>query len=126
MCGIGVVIRQPGSPCSGPDFNQMIASVAHRGPDGHGATYFALGSQGLSEVASSVEWQIALGHRRLSILDLSEAGKQPMTLDGQVWITFNGEVYNYLELRDEYHLRGTDSRPAQILRCFWLRMLPGA
>lgn len=57
--------------------------------------------RGPVEVDPTDGWQIALGHRRLSILDLSDAGKQPMTLDGQIWITFNGEVYNYLELRDQ-------------------------
>ncbi len=101
MCGICVIIRQPGSPCPGSALDRMIASVAHRGPDGDGTSYFALGSQGLEEVGPAGDWQIGLGHRRLSILDLSAAGKQPMTLDGQIWITFNGEVYNYLELRDE-------------------------
>ena len=101
MCGIGVVIRQPSSRCSAADFKRMIESVAHRGPDGEGTYHFALDARGLVEVDPTDGWQIALGHRRLSILDLSDAGKQPMTLDGQVWITFNGEVYNYLELRDQ-------------------------
>jgi asparagine synthase (glutamine-hydrolysing) len=101
MCGIGVVIRQPGSRCSAADFKQMIESVAHRGPDGEGTAHFALNSRGLAEVDTPDDWHIALGHRRLSILDLSDAGKQPMTLDGRIWITFNGEVYNYLELRDQ-------------------------
>ena len=45
---------------------------------------------------------IALGHRRLSIIDFSDAASQPMGYaDGRYWITFNGEIYNYLELRDE-------------------------
>jgi asparagine synthase (glutamine-hydrolysing) len=101
MCGIGVIIRQPGSPCSVQALNRMIASVSHRGPDGEGTNYFALNSHGIIEVGPEDDWLIGLGHRRLSILDLSSAGKQPMTLDGQTWITFNGEVYNYLELRDQ-------------------------
>jgi asparagine synthase (glutamine-hydrolysing) len=101
MCGIGVVIRQAGSSCLPSSFQQMIASVAHRGPDGEGTSFFALDSRGCSEVDSAEDWQIALGHRRLSILDLSEAGKQPMTRDGKTWVTFNGEIYNYLELRDQ-------------------------
>ena len=73
MCGIAVVIRQPGSSCLAASFDQMIASVAHRGPDGDGATYFALTPRGPVEVDSAEEWQIALGHRRLSILDLSRS-----------------------------------------------------
>jgi asparagine synthase (glutamine-hydrolysing) len=79
----------------------MIAAVAHRGPDGDGHSYFALTPLGVAEVDGEDDWQVGLGHRRLSILDLSDAGKQPMTLDGKVWLTFNGEVYNYLELRNE-------------------------
>lgn len=66
--------------------------MAHRGPDGWGL------------------WQgegITLGHRRLSILDLSENGKQPMSYaDGRYWITFNGEIYNFLEIRAELVTKG--------------------
>lgn len=69
----------------------MTKSIAHRGPDGEGI---------------HVRDGIALGHRRLSIIDL-ELGKQPMTNeDGEVWITFNGELYNYRELRKELETSG--------------------
>ncbi len=84
MCGIAGVL--------GPKASEALAlrmgnSIAHRGPDGSGV--FADG-------------EAALSHRRLSIIDLSENGRQPMTTaDGRFTITYNGEVYNYLELRAE-------------------------
>jgi asparagine synthase (glutamine-hydrolysing) len=65
---------------------RMMEALAHRGPDQYGM---------------HVEDGCSLGHRRLSIIDLSENGQQPMSNeDGSVWITFNGEIYNYRELRD--------------------------
>ncbi len=70
-------------------FITMRDTLAHRGPDDAGAVFFENDS-------------IALAHRRLSFLDLSEAGRQPMcNADGTVWITLNGEIYNYIELRNE-------------------------
>jgi hypothetical protein len=71
---------------------RMKATLTHRGPDGHGS-YVADG--------------ISLGHLRLSIVDLSEAGKQPLTNeDGTIWVTFNGEIYNYPTLRRLLEQRG--------------------
>ena len=71
---------------------RMKARLVHRGPDDHG-----------SHVAEGV----SLGHRRLSIVDLSEAGRQPLSNeDGTVWITFNGEIYNHLELRSRLQAKG--------------------
>src|SRR5690242_19098340 len=71
---------------------RMKARLVHRGPDDHG-TYVAEG--------------VSLGHRRLSIVDLSEAGRQPLSNeDGTVWITFNGEIYNQLELRSRLESKG--------------------
>jgi len=65
--------------------------IAHRGPDGTGW-----------QVLDSAAGPVTLGHRRLSIIDLSEAANQPMTYaDGRYWIVYNGEIYNYLELRTE-------------------------
>jgi asparagine synthase (glutamine-hydrolysing) len=86
MCGIAGLISGAGTPLS-PLIQQMTEAVAHRGPDGQGVW---------------VNGDVALGHRRLSIIDLTELGKQPMTDEetGCV-ITYNGEIYNYLELRDE-------------------------
>ena len=68
----------------------MTSAIRHRGPDGHGARLFCDQADGV----------VALGHRRLAIIDLSDAGLQPMANeDESVWITFNGEIYNYRELR---------------------------
>lgn len=75
-----------------PLLESMKARLVHRGPDDHGS-YVAEG--------------ISLGHRRLSIVDLSEAGRQPLSNeDGTVWVTFNGEIYNHLELRERLEKRG--------------------
>ena len=84
MCGIlgSVGFRHIGHN----ELNQMI----HRGPDDHGEF-------------SDVENLVYLGHRRLSIIDLSHAGCQPMTSDnGCFHITYNGEIYNFLELKKQY------------------------
>ena len=71
---------------------RMMARIVHRGPDMGGAY---------------TDEDIALGFRRLSILDLSEAGAQPMkSEDGNVVVTFNGEIYNFMELRRELEEKG--------------------
>ncbi|HDH40886.1 MAG TPA: hypothetical protein ENG12_00530 [Candidatus Altiarchaeales archaeon] len=70
----------------------MNKRLRHRGPDGEG-TY--------------VDEYVSLGHRRLAIIDLSERGKQPMSNENNsVWITYNGEVYNFKELRDGLEREG--------------------
>jgi asparagine synthase (glutamine-hydrolysing) len=72
--------------------NKMMDSISHRGPDQHG-TYS--------------DRKVMLGHRRLNIIDLSEKGRQPMSNEnGTVWIVFNGEIYNYKELRKELEGKG--------------------
>lgn len=88
MCGIaGFVYDGAASAQARTRVREMIALQRHRGPDGEG--FFD--SQGVS-----------LGHCRLAIIDLSDAGHQPMADHGQrYWITFNGEIYNYLELKEE-------------------------
>jgi len=67
-------------------FKSALDRLAHRGPDGHGVWK---------------EEKIMLGHRRLSIIDLSDQAKQPMEILERYVITFNGEIYNYRELRNE-------------------------
>lgn len=86
MCGISGIIHKDGSPVTHDEIGSINDLIAHRGPDGNGV-FFAHG--------------MALGHRRLAILDVSPAGHQPMSYAGRYVITFNGEIYNYLELRDQ-------------------------
>jgi len=102
MCGIaGIVSRGPQSG-SGDAIVTMTQALAHRGPDGAGYWRLAGGEAGLcaaEELAAPAE--ILLGHRRLSIVD-PEGGAEPMANeDGSVWVVFNGEIYNHLELRRE-------------------------
>lgn len=86
MCGIAGIVDTKDPPAE-HEIEAMIADIAYRGPDGHGTV--VLRGEG-----------VALGHRRLSILDLTEGGKQPMSSpDGRYIIVFNGEIYNFLELR---------------------------
>lgn len=99
MCGIlGIVNIENCSPVDPVLLKQMAATMTHRGPDGAG-------------VWLQPDGQCGLAHRRLSILDLSAAGHQPMgTPDDKVWITFNGEIYNYPELRRQMEARGHSFR----------------
>ena len=88
MCGI-VGQLSFSSPIDPVRFDAMRDTLIHRGPDGYGTKRLADG-------------RVALGHRRLSILDLSERGHQPMCNEDQtVWITFNGEIYNFVSLRQQ-------------------------
>ena len=91
MCGISGIVNLRGG-CIAPDqLNGMILRLGHRGPDAIGI--YSSGSVGLA-------------HARLSIIDL-QGGKQPMsTADGDLWITFNGEIFNYVELREELIKKG--------------------
>jgi asparagine synthase (glutamine-hydrolysing) len=99
MCGIaGALLRDPSGSASIDEraVRAALARLQHRGPDDEGVCQ----SQGL-----------VLGHRRLSILDLSSAGHQPMqTPDGRFTCSLNGEIYNYLELRDELSAHGHSFR----------------
>src|SRR5919106_86747 len=87
MCGIaGYIGRNRSAYADRAVMGAMMRAISHRGPDGDG-TYF--------------DGPVGLGHKRLAIIDL-EAGAQPMTNeDESLWIIFNGEIYNYLELRRE-------------------------
>jgi asparagine synthase (glutamine-hydrolysing) len=101
VCGIAALFRGTSSvdPAA---ITAMTDAVAHRGPDGRGEA--RLGPAGRVG-GGDPSWQVALGHRRLSIIDLSTAAGQPMTVAGRT-IVFNGEIYNYVELRDELRRRG--------------------
>jgi len=89
MCGIAGVFSSNGQLVSLNRLKRMTDAISHRGPDGEG--------QWVSE--SGV---VGFGHRRLSIIDLSEAGAQPMQFkNSRYTITFNGEIYNYTELKEQ-------------------------
>src|SRR5271167_1818544 len=91
MCGIAGQISLSSSKPDREIVAQMIATLNHRGPDSHAIYEYE---------------NAALAHARLSIIDL-ECGAQPMSNeDGSLWITFNGEIFNYLELRELLLSRG--------------------
>jgi asparagine synthase (glutamine-hydrolysing) len=96
MCGIAGVLSYKGSPfqVSETYLQRMTDVLAHRGPDGAGAWL-------------SADRKVGLGHRRLSIIDLSTSASQPMSNeDGSLWVTFNGEIYNHAEIRAELERQG--------------------
>ena len=108
MCGIAGILNFAGDrPIEADILQDMGDSMAHRGPDGAG--------QWISQ-----DGRIGLSHRRLSIVDLSDAAAQPMSdAEEQIWVTFNGEIYNHLVLRDElkqagHHFR-TDHSDTEVL-----------
>lgn len=89
MCGITGLWVFRGADMAPQTFGRFNDAQSHRGPDGAGIQHFA-------------EHRLYLGHRRLAILDLSERGHQPMSYaEGRYWLTFNGEIYNFIELRRE-------------------------
>ncbi len=92
MCGIAGIVNSGGAPVGREVLRRMTDAIAHRGPDGEGW---------------HVDGAVGLGNRRLAIIDLSEAAAQPMLNDrGDVAITYNGEVYNFRELRSELERAG--------------------
>ena len=96
MCGIAGVFNVNGEPVSPVVLRRMTDALAHRGPDGEG--FYTDGFVGL-------------GHRRLAIIDLSPAGHQPMvSRDQQVAVSYNGEIYNFQELRAELERLGYQFR----------------
>lgn len=107
MCGLFASVGLPVTP-------ERIDMVAHRGPDGRGWQEY-----------QSPAGPVALGHRRLAIIDVSDAGLQPMAdASGRYHLVFNGEIYNYIELRDELRARGetfvSESDSEVLLRCYML------
>lgn len=92
MCGIVGIIARKGAPVSPEALDRATDLVAHRGPDGRGTL---------------IDGAVGLGHRRLAILDLTDDGRQPMrSADDTLTLVFNGEIYNYLELREELKTLG--------------------
>lgn len=92
MCGIAGIINLNKEPINKEKLKNMVKVIKYRGPDDEG--YY-------------IDNNIGLGHCRLSIIDLSSAGHQPMSnKDKSLWIVYNGEIYNYIELRNELKKQG--------------------
>lgn len=117
MCGIAGIVQFENRALNGELLEAMTRSLAHRGPDGEGYVLLARGGKEKpisvrGRLSDSLRvaprgYTVGFGHRRLAVLDPSPLGDQPMSSeDGLVWITYNGEVYNYLELRKDLQQRG--------------------
>ncbi|MDF2453843.1 MAG: asnB [Bacteroidota bacterium] len=129
MCGITGIVSKTNKGSLKDAVFAMSRTIKHRGPDGEGFAFFSdtqsvpvysnetplankesrtfLFNPATSLDNINSDHLLAFGHRRLSIIDLSEAGHQPMCdTSGDFWITFNGEIFNYLELREELKIKG--------------------
>ena len=92
MCGIAGILTADGRPAELAEIQPITRALAHRGPDGEGIV---------------LDGPIALGHRRLAILDVSDAARQPMrALDNRYVIVYNGEIFNFLEIRSDLEKLG--------------------
>jgi asparagine synthase (glutamine-hydrolysing) len=125
MCGILGIANSNAVDMAPELLLRMTKNIRHRGPDDEGYLLIDVASNRceprsgddtvpgwrgkLKHLSGQEEfrWNIALGHRRLSILDLSESGHQPMSNEeGTIWIVHNGEIYNHIELREELQNEG--------------------
>lgn len=130
MCGItGIVDLRGNTRDLARHITAMTDALRHRGPDGEGflfcngadqvpafgkdtpqsiiASSFSYAPKAEAGTVSDGNYQFVLGHRRLSVIDVTAAGHQPMCdPDKKVWITYNGEIYNYVELREELVKKG--------------------
>ena len=97
MCGIAGIISKKGITDSIPLLQKATRSLAHRGPE-------------QEAFWQNKEQSVAFGHRRLCIIDLSEAAAQPMHFADRFTLVFNGEIYNYLELQNELKTKGHSFR----------------
>src|SRR5512142_1244159 len=115
MCGIAGFVQAGGAPLPG-EASQWLAvmtdCLAHRGPDGQGQL---------------VDGPVALGHRRLSIIDLSTGGQPMEHHSGRCAVTFNGEIYNFQEIKSELEAKGHSFRThsdTEIILAGWLEWGP--
>jgi asparagine synthase (glutamine-hydrolysing) len=130
MCGFAGMYHLQRKPVPAHCLKAMCDVMAHRGPDDDGAVYFQVRNEPFKSegywveqgsdrrtsqqrsgtdrlISGEGEFNLALGHRRLSIIDLSQAGHQPMSNRANgIWITYNGEIYNFRELRQELQAAG--------------------
>ena len=114
MCGIAGIVSVNGAPVEPAVLQRMNDLQAHRGPDGEGFAFAWLDSGNFQQrfVPHTKQWarsdmRVGLGHRRLAIIDLSERGLQPMSSpDQSMWIVFNGEIYNFKQLKRDLEAQG--------------------
>jgi len=139
MCGIAGIFNTTGKPIDKIRLVNMTRIIRHRGPDDEGyllvntdenrnqhckgADTISFLQGTLPRVEEGISANLAFGFRRLSIIDLSEKGHQPMSnASGSLWIVFNGEIYNYLEIREELsglgHTFVTNSDTEVILKAY--------
>jgi asparagine synthase (glutamine-hydrolysing) len=105
MCGVAGFLSFK-APVDGARLRRMLDAIRHRGPDGEGTFLARRDGRGLHATLDGPV-HAALGHVRLAIVDLSPDGAEPMSNeDGSLWLTFNGEIYNHLELRAELQAQG--------------------
>jgi asparagine synthase (glutamine-hydrolysing) len=125
MCGIVGSVQVGGRRPYRDQVNRAIRQMAHRGPDGEGFKEFVFSKSGDAAGWEGATATVLLGHRRLAIIDLSEAAGQPMsTPDGRFHLIFNGEIYNYREIRAELQRLGhtfRTSSDAEVLLEGWQR-----
>lgn len=125
MCGIAGFYTFGSHQVSEDRLESMTDALLHRGPDGRGYAVFNRGSAPMRSWSAPTQDQKAhhfgLGNRRLKILDLSDNGAQPMaSIDGRYWLTFNGLIYNFAELRRELsHVRFRSTCDTEVL-LYWL------
>src|SRR2546423_11579474 len=113
MCGISAIVDPRRRPSSLSTLNALHAPIRHRGPDGEG--FLVLDDAGTRRCGSESELprqcgvHVGVAFRRLKILDLSPAAEQPMpNHDRTLWIAFNGEIYNFRQIRGELEKRGRE------------------
>src|SRR5688572_7442830 len=99
MCGIAGIVHSQSGQAGLPPVQRLTTSLAHRGPEQQ--AYW-----------TNEEQSIALGHQRLCIIDLSNAAAQPMHYNDRYTIVYNGEIYNYLELKEDLQKEGHRFRSA--------------
>ena len=99
MCGIsGIASKHLAPPDLQSTVERMARSIRHRGPDGTFVQCFG---------PPAISHGVGLGHNRLAIIDVSDAGREPMTNeDGTLWLVFNGEIYNFEDLRPRLEAAG--------------------
>ena len=124
MCGIAGIVGSPGTEIP-RWFADPLQILKHRGPDDEGSLNVSPSTVRAESASADVDGRVFLCHRRLSILDLSPSGSQPMaTPDRCFHLVFNGEIYNYLELRKQLNREGQVFRSqsdTEVLLHAWVR-----